>query len=530
MIDTARRIGRSSSGAVAPIVALSLFGLIAVGGIAFDYARLATMDTELQDAADQAALAAASQLDGQTGAVTRATAAAQSLLINRTYMANEIGGKTAISVPTVRFYSSQAAAEADSLTGNASTTLDDTAAKFVRVAVASRRAIYALTPFAGFGKIDAEAVAGVSSAICKEPPVMMCNPAADPASFDVSTYIGKGFLLVAKSTANSPGDFGFLDVGAGTNDLGKLIGYGSPPDKCVSVSSPSTQPGVPISVFNDFNTRFDIFESGDSNGCYGSSLCAPSINSRKDLVYKTGSLPSKTDCGIVSLKGGQKGWTLSSTPYRPKTALSLDTSVIPDAMGYPRDLCHAFSATGDCWPNARIGTGDWDIDAYWRVNHPAGSANGAVGGRYPTSLNSTVASSSGISMPSGRTYPTRYMVYKWEMNNAALQLPQRSVSGVGTDYGQPVCRPGLIGSVPSSQIPDRRVIPVAVVNCTGLGGGAKPVTPLDFVDAFLVEPSLDRTGYTAKGEIYVEIVQHTGSGSGGTGAQVVRHDKPYLIK
>ena len=55
-------------GAVAPTVALSLFALIAVGGLAFDYARLAGMDTELQNAADQAALAAASQLDRQPGA------------------------------------------------------------------------------------------------------------------------------------------------------------------------------------------------------------------------------------------------------------------------------------------------------------------------------------------------------------------------------------------------------------------------------------------------------------------------------
>jgi len=38
--------------------------LIAAGGIAFDYARLAAMDTELQQAADQAALAAVTQLDG----------------------------------------------------------------------------------------------------------------------------------------------------------------------------------------------------------------------------------------------------------------------------------------------------------------------------------------------------------------------------------------------------------------------------------------------------------------------------------
>src|SRR5436190_10288015 len=101
--------------AVAPTVALSLVALIAVGGIAFDYSRLASLDTELQDAADQAALAAASQLD-QTNingsAITRATAAAQSLLTNRTLMANDANG-SAITIPSIAFYATKADAEAD---------------------------------------------------------------------------------------------------------------------------------------------------------------------------------------------------------------------------------------------------------------------------------------------------------------------------------------------------------------------------------------------------------------------------------
>ena len=64
MMRSGPRIFRNTDGAVAPTVALSLVALIAAGGIAFDYARMASMDTELQNAADQAVLAAASQLDG----------------------------------------------------------------------------------------------------------------------------------------------------------------------------------------------------------------------------------------------------------------------------------------------------------------------------------------------------------------------------------------------------------------------------------------------------------------------------------
>src|SRR5688572_2741419 len=85
--------GGDSSAAVAPTVALSLFALIGAGGIAFDYARMASLDTELQNAADQAALAAATQLDGQDDACARAAAAAAGLLANETVFANEASAR-----------------------------------------------------------------------------------------------------------------------------------------------------------------------------------------------------------------------------------------------------------------------------------------------------------------------------------------------------------------------------------------------------------------------------------------------------
>src|SRR5918993_1291849 len=90
---------RSGKGRGAPTVALSLVALIGAGGLAFDYARLATMDTELQNAADHAALAGASQLDKKAGACARANAAVQTLVTNRTLMANDAGGM-AVTIPS----------------------------------------------------------------------------------------------------------------------------------------------------------------------------------------------------------------------------------------------------------------------------------------------------------------------------------------------------------------------------------------------------------------------------------------------
>ena len=79
MRECASRLIADRGGAVAATVALSLFALIAIGGVAFDYARMASLDTELQNAADQAALAGVTQLDGQAGACLRAATAANAM-------------------------------------------------------------------------------------------------------------------------------------------------------------------------------------------------------------------------------------------------------------------------------------------------------------------------------------------------------------------------------------------------------------------------------------------------------------------
>lgn len=547
----------NDGGAVAPTVALSLVGLIAAGGIAFDYAHVASLDTELQQAADQAALAAVTQLDGQTGAVARATAAAQSLIANKTMFANG-GTSRDVAVTTVTFCSAFDDSKVDTASACTVTTAD-ASARVAWVQVEGRTARFALTPIVrtfSAAVVGGEAVAGMSSAVCKEPPVMMCNPAATPGSFNVDDYVGKGLRLIAKGSGASyaPGDFGFLDVGAGASDLSKLMGYGAPPDKCVDVTQPSTETGAMTSVINDFNTRFDVFESGDSINCFGGSLCPPSKNSRKDVVMNHASPFTKNDCGIVT-GGGGNGWVVSSNPYRPVSTPTTDPKYVGnytasiDAMGYPRDKCHAVSDTGTC-ANDRVGDGSWDIDAYWRVNHPNGSTNGAiviVAGPpavygYPTSLNSAIRAVAPSTADASRTYPTRYQVYRWEMANAAVQLPAAGRQiGVGTtprDYGQPICKAGLAGSTPASTTADRRILPVAVVNCSGLSG-KKAVNPIDWVDAFLLEPSMSRDNglggknkvtYTNVGDIYVEIIQHTSNGTGGTAAQVIRHDKPYLIR
>ena len=89
------RFFRDERGAVAATYALALVPLIAVAGLAFDYARVAGMETELQNAADQAALAGATQLTRTSGSMERAIAAIQGgLVANNTAFSNDGAGNT----------------------------------------------------------------------------------------------------------------------------------------------------------------------------------------------------------------------------------------------------------------------------------------------------------------------------------------------------------------------------------------------------------------------------------------------------
>ena len=529
---------RSTEGAVAPTIALSLFGLIAAGGIAFDYSRMASMDTELQSGADQAALAAASQLDGEAGACSRAAAAAHGMLTNRTLMSNDSVG-TAVNVPNeatcdatgqVRFW--------QNITKTTAAT-SDANAKFVEIQVDSRRAYFALTPIVGAlgsGQMRAIAFAGLDSAICKVPPLMLCNPNenTDP-DFTTANYIGKGIRLVGNDGGGiyGPGNFGFLDTGAGNGaqTLRQVLGQNNVPGNCASGSGVDTETGSIITVRDALNTRFGIYDQGLNNACGNSGEnCPPSANIRKDLVLDgTGNTFAK-----VGLTNNNNGWKEADNPY-PGAANITSTNnyhSLSDAeiaaitpMGYPEDICHAFkdTGTGAC-TGGRIGDGSWDRYAYFRSN----SAN------YPT-ITSTSAMNSFLTTTFGTTTPTRYQVYQWEMDNASTRLLTQVAPTGENAYSRPSDLTGEpTGISPSSTQVDRRVLSVAVINCTaeGVSGHTTGVDVIKWIDIFLVQPALARTVgmRTENGDVYVELIGTTQNATDVGAVQLVKKSIPYLIE
>ncbi len=533
MFAFARRLWRSDGGAVAPIVGLTLFSLIAAGGIAFDYARMASLDSELQNAADQAALAAATQLDQQPGAIQRATASAQFLLTNNTLFANDTISSSAVTIPITVFYTTREDAEADT---NGFTDVDEYAsARFVRVAVTARRANFALTPIVGAftsGDIGAEAVATLGTAICKTPPVMICNPSETGTNldFDADALVGAGLRLVSVGGGTggwAPGNFGYLDSSGGSNGapgLREALGWNTPPGNCIAQSGVDTKPGATVTVTDALNTRFDIY---DNVACPSGGSCGASINSVKDLVR-----PANANGGN-SCKMHNQGWQQvdSAQQYLPTSAtVPLADTVTPGAMGHPRDMCHAVdgAVAGAC--SGPIGNGVWDRDAYFRTHYVR-----ADGSRWD---NTAWRNATGL--PANAT---RYQVYKWEYENRGLvkgdvtvlgATPAGATGNTPVAYGLPQCSASQgygSGIVPGGTSPDRRRISVAVVNCNeqGVNGAETDLQVVKWIDVFLVQPSLARARTTA-GDVYAEVIGETQTGAGAAVGQVVRRDVPYLVK
>lgn len=521
-------------GAVAVTYALALTGLIVIAGVAFDFARMAGLSSELHNAADQAALAAATQLDGSANAIADATTAASNLVANKTVLANEPGGSPAITIAGLTFYSSY-----DPSTGTGITTTDPTQANFVRVAVNAREAYYAYTAIAGLfssGAISAAATAGLGSSICKVPPVFMCNPAGS-GDFNVSSYIGKGLALIGNTGGNyTPGNFGWLQssAGPGASQLRQEIGQLVPAVDCQPATGVTTEPGQDTSVLDAVNTRMDIYASTMNSSCgSGTASCPSSANSRTDLVNAR---PPKK-CAIQN-----KGWQLPATPYAAPSKTTPMTNAQAAAlspMGYPPDMCHSYNDASGCTSisgTSFIGDGNWDRNAYFTSNRASS---------YPTYPSSGTVGQQAAWMSSvyGTSTPTRYQVYRNDAANAATRLVSQQ-DGTTGNYSFPTPAPACDasggvpvggGTVSGQSVADRRVISVAVLDCRGgIAGKTTDVQVVRWVDVLLVQPTnISRPngdGSTSNSkDVYVEVVGETAVGGGSATPQVVRISKPYLV-
>ncbi len=527
MIDRLRSFQRDQSGAVAVTYALALTGLIAIGGVGFDYARLMALDSELQSAADEAALAAATQLDGRAGAVTRAQAAVTnyfsnsgSAVVNRTLMANDRGG-SAITGVTFTFYTSFVSAS-DSL---GTVTAADASAKVVKVTINARRAFYAFTPIVGAfnsGNVTADALAGVEAGTCKLPPLLICGPGGNP-DFPTSADIGKGLLLkVDPGSQWSPGNFGYVDFGNGGNTVKALLGSNSASDLCVGGSNLTTEPGNIASATDYLHTRFDIYTSSLTPAdCASNGDKCPAKSTRKDLaireIYTFETIrnqvtqpadPARPACGSAAPTKGTRD--ISDWTSVPVASVPAGTQV-----GFPRD---SGTSTGT------IGNGVWDVTGYYASHGylPAGMAH-----RYD--IYKWERDNSGSGLQQGVIINTADTVH-WNKQGACLNDPTKKCNWTATwtnycSYPAPI--KGTYHATPK----DRRVMTVAVTDCTNAGGGRQTLPVNKWMDIFLTEPSWERSSpVTSKTEIYGEIIGPATKPDGSNGFQYYSRQKAVLLQ
>lgn len=528
MPSTIRNLQQAEQAATAPLVALSLFFLVGMGGVAFDYARLASMDTELQQAADFAALAAATQLDRSDNAISQATAAitgaaGNRLAANFTKFANDRLGNDVL-IENITFCSEFDDTKIDD-TDACDPTTDPNEARFVMVTTTVRTANYALTPVVGAfsGSLSARAVAGLESKICNVAPLFVCTT---DATFPDSDDVGKGILMKHGGGGGwAPGNYGLLDFntgGPGGNNavIDALLGHGL--NGCQGTPQVDTETGVK-NVTDAINTRFDVY--GGSPATRSPTACnlstgagCPAENTGKDMVLEmtyTATTP-RSQTTPPADPNPSCGTTAANISYGSAFARNAD------AAGFRRDGCHY---SGTC-QDGYFGDGTWDFAGYMAANHPGVDT---------------------ATVPAADTVPTRYEVYLWELDGVGsgrmdprqigpIPAPTSAQRGqVRTWTWTKQCRYAapVLASTAYPEQKDRRILPVVAANCDGLAGKGnvdEDFTLIRVFDVLLTEPSLPRSSPQEENEIYGEVIGPAETVSGGSGFQYYARSKPYLVR
>ena len=200
---------RDARGAVAVYVAIVAPVLFGVGALALDVGRLITLHTELQAAADAAAIAGARELTRLPGSIEKAKEAAAQAVENIQTFSTDGGGKVVVvntqdcaklgvnpplGAACIRFLATLPADDDAPIdgtlydeddpvnSGNVATGDED--ARFIDVHIGARdisNILFRLLVAFGQGLVatsttSATAVAGQDQVICNLPPMFICNP------------------------------------------------------------------------------------------------------------------------------------------------------------------------------------------------------------------------------------------------------------------------------------------------------------------------------------------------------------------
>lgn len=324
---------RDKRGGVAVYVALIASVTFGIIGLAIDATRAMIVRSESQAAADAAALAAASQLDGTPSAITRANAAIANFVTNTQRLASTGAGD--VGIAQVRYLKALPADDASPITSDLVTT-DPLQARFVEVTTAPLTHLNTFLRAVGADEgvtITTDAVAGCHQMVCRTLPMMICNPAETAGSgqpFDIDAWRGRQVILMHQGGMNSswaPGNFGYLEVTApGADALRDALASVNGANNCYGPAV-TTEPGAKNGARSALNVRFGIYEPPGFNGASNDPEFAPDENVR--------AMPRDT---TFDGRFGEGDWNCEQywTGNFPSTEVDMPTGCTSAATGFTR--------------------------------------------------------------------------------------------------------------------------------------------------------------------------------------------------
>jgi Flp pilus assembly protein TadG len=310
MRRTLRELFAEERGGVAVFGAMVTLIAIGAGAVAVDVGRMTVLRSQMQNAADARAMAAAVQLDGRDGAQNRARTVAEDIMHHGSTIPSD---EIEMEVSTVNFYSQY--------TPTKIAATNDQTSQFVEVVLEARQVDLLFEPVldmltgndSNSTRLTTYAVAGPDPFICHAPPLMICDYGDEGGGVhdwddDLRNPVHAGKQIRLKEQGSggtwAPGNFGLLslpDGSSGASDLEAALAALLPED------------------------------------CY-----------ELDVTTATGSKTQK----IVDAMNARFDLTGNPWPYPA-----------PDVINYPRDS-NLISSTTE-----KLGNGSWDIDAYWLAKH-----------------------------------------------------------------------------------------------------------------------------------------------------------------
>ena len=505
LFTIARRFWRNARGGFVVPLALTLPVLFGFAMLAIDGGRLFNLQTSLQAAADALAVAGAAELDGKLESIARANAAIANLVAN-----DQRFGEGSEAIPltqiSVRFLTSIPTAQDGKPLDNqpitdAYVTTDPKQASFIEVTIlpVTFRTMFAAAANIVMGPMQtqATAVAGFDSLACNVAPLFMCNPfeGGTPSLYVAArdpSFTRRLIAMKAKGSQYGAGNYGYLEPadGNGGAAVREALAIDSPRG-CYKLKGVELQTGNIASTAEAMNVRFDLYE-GNFSGKKTDVSYRPARNVRKGYT-------GNSECSKSA------AYTLTKSPK--------DADNAGKPLGLPRDACfYANNGAGNCTyggtaMGGRMGDGDWDFEEYWTRTY--GSLT------RPNNWSNT-------------NRPSRYEVYRYEIEGPDNLLVRSTAGGSPTEQGGPVCYAG--GSSTLSDTPDRRLFVGAIINCqaaatagqlTGSSGGVIPVEA--YAKFFLTEP-MDKQD----GTIWVEMMQLVEPGT--AAARNIIRDTVQLVR